>query len=667
MTIYPCKSIFEKISGEINRETLGGITLYYANHTDIVFHALKIMNRDINVSKVKERNREMNFHPIYRSKAILEYHASDAKQAIEPSRYISKSNHDHKRNINQNGKAQYEHSERRSINTESSDSEEDHESRKHSDESYWTEHQSDQSFESYSLDQNSQCSFERTYTSQKKQQQRRQPRRKRAEHKRNDTENNKRCTKLLNCTLGFMIVSLSVFVILIKTGVMERLLFKRQDRQVGEIYHNRTSQSLQPSAIQITSPSMSPSDVPSETPTHHPTFGYGVWTESSNIQGDELYGMLGRSIALDSSGKYIAISLGFDVPKVTVYRAYYDVWIPVGESFMGPSGPEGEYFGSTIRLVKEGTIVAIGNMFHNGTIGIVQVYSWNNEQWSQVGQDLTGNKTNDGFGRSIALSNSGNKICIGSALIDDGAPGSVECFYLNGNTWVQGVLERGGEMHAISSNNRGLSITNDGSFFAFTAPGVSIYRDDASYVKVFRWDDGTGLDSKEMVGGLIMTFRRPLSLDMVRTSNDQYLILAVGTPELENTSGATDPNGAGGVQVYYLDLTDTHHDWKEKGELIMCNDCGTNFGRRLSLSSDGSALVITSNTAVIFYDWTGSKWKERGYPTTSRVFQTVKKSIPNADIGYNEGNGITLAMALSLDEDGYGGYDRGKVKFYQWD
>ena len=144
------------------------------------------MNHDRNNSKVKERNQELSLHPIYRSKAILEYHASDTKQAIEPYRYISKSNQDHKRNIKRNAKARCDHTERRSISNGSFDSEEDHESSneysKHGDESYWTENQSD-SFESDSLDQNSQCSCQSGYTSRKKQQRRRQTRRKRVEHK----------------------------------------------------------------------------------------------------------------------------------------------------------------------------------------------------------------------------------------------------------------------------------------------------------------------------------------------------------------------------------------------------------------------------------------------------------------------------------------------------
>ena len=623
------------------------------------------MQKEIKASRVKLRTREENHQPIYRSKAILTYQASDAKHAIATrnGNHIREPKTRHK-------KVRLDHDENISISSGSFDSEEESLDNIHeyTDESYSTstEHQSDRSFETSSFDQQSpRYSHESRYIGHKTRQKRREPHRKRAKRKPNDMNITKRCKKLLLYALGVMVILLSGFVILIKTGVMDRLLQKWDDKKVKEISDD--SQSLYPSTTQITSPSISPSYVPSETPTNNPTFGIGSWKEISIIQGEELYGMLGRSISFDSSGKYIAISSGFNVPKVTVYRAYYDVWIAVGQPFIGPSGSEGEYFGSSIKLVNEGTIVAMGNMFHNNTMGIVQVFSWDisRTQWSQLGQDLTGNKTNDGFGRSIELSNSGNKMCIGSALIDDGAPGLVECFHLNENSWIRSVSEQGGEMHAISSNDRGLAMTHDGSFFAYTAPGVSIHRDDASYVKVFRWDVGIGFNSKEMIGSSIMTLRRPLAIDLVQTS-DQYLILAVGTPELKDSSGAVDTNGNGGVRVYFLDLSDPYQDWMERGDLIICNDCGTNFGRRLSLSFDGSALAISSNTAVMFYDWIGSKWKERGHPTTSRVFQSEEKSIPNIEIGSTLENGITLAMALSLDEDGYGGNDRGKVKFYHW-
>lgn len=464
--------------------------------------------------------------------------------------------------------------------------------------------------------------------------------------------------------LGILMFSLSIFVIL-KTGIMDKLM-KTNTSSSDHFVRSTPS----PIFIPNLSPSMKPSVVlsnfPSATPSDYPTYGNGNWLQVGIIQGNELYGMLGRAISLDSSGKYIAVSSGVSSPKVTVYRAYYDEWVPVGTLVGTVGGFEGEYYGSTVKLVKQGSILAIGNMYYNNSIGIVQIFSWaNNAQWAQVGQDLTGNKTDDGFGRAIALSESADKVCIGSAMAQDDASGLVQCFILINNYWTKSFQEFGGIMHAISSNDRGLSMTSDGSFFAFNAPGVSIYRQDASYVKVFKWSNSAGSDTKELVGGILSTPRRPLAIDLALKDDSMSLVLAIGFPEFDVDSGTTEPSGKGGVQVYTFHLYDTESAWVEMGPFLQCDTCGMNFGRRLSLSNDGNTLAVTSNYAVTFFDWTGSRWIERGYPER-RVLQTDMKSVPNVDIAINSDSGVLVTVALSMDEDGYGGNDKGKVKFYRW-
>lgn len=84
----------------------------------------------------------------------------------------------------------------------------------------------------------------------------------------------------------------------------------------------------------------------------------------------------------------------------------------------------GNSFGYVVALSSNGNQVAVGRPRHNNGIhekaGIVKIFDWSESGWIQVGQELVGQATDEGFGFAVALSSSGNRVAIGGPCHNNG-------------------------------------------------------------------------------------------------------------------------------------------------------------------------------------------------------------------------------------------------------
>ena len=75
-----------------------------------------------------------------------------------------------------------------------------------------------------------------------------------------------------------------------------------------------------------------------------------------------------------------------------------------------------DYFGHSVSLSSDGSIVAIGAYEYNGTgydgKGYVKVYKYNDTSWTKLGQDIDGEATGDRNGWSVSLSSDGSIVAI---------------------------------------------------------------------------------------------------------------------------------------------------------------------------------------------------------------------------------------------------------------
>ena len=121
----------------------------------------------------------------------------------------------------------------------------------------------------------------------------------------------------------------------------------------------------------------------------------------------------------------------------------------------------------TVALSADGSVFAVGAYAADSAKGVVQVYSWNPafRTWSQVGADIIGENFLDLSGYSLALSDDGTRLAIGTAS----SSGAVRVFEWDGTAWsLLGV--------GISGDSAGdyfglhVDLSADGEVLAATAP-----------------------------------------------------------------------------------------------------------------------------------------------------------------------------------------------------
>ena len=103
-------------------------------------------------------------------------------------------------------------------------------------------------------------------------------------------------------------------------------------------------------------------------------------------------------------------------PKL--YVVFRD-WNQIGVDIDGEAA--GDYFGFSVSLSSDGTIVAISGHLNDGTgntAGHVRVLEWVGSVWTQLGLDIDAEAAKDSFGYSVSLSSDGMIVAIGGLLND---------------------------------------------------------------------------------------------------------------------------------------------------------------------------------------------------------------------------------------------------------
>jgi hypothetical protein len=196
--------------------------------------------------------------------------------------------------------------------------------------------------------------------------------------------------------------------------------------------------------------------------------GYGTshvqifdWSDRQwNQVGPTLY-VDGRSIsiALSSDGNRVAIGTPFSefmsTPSTGLVRIYDwkgNQWTQVGSDFFGEA--DGDGFGCGVALSSDGNRIAVGAPWHNGLAGHVRIYDWaTRKEWTQVGCDLVARTPALNFGASVALSSNGDRVVIGANHLGSAKAGLVEIHDWRGSQWIPVKTHRNffGETVVISS------------------------------------------------------------------------------------------------------------------------------------------------------------------------------------------------------------------------
>jgi len=363
-------------------------------------------------------------------------------------------------------------------------------------------------------------------------------------------------------------------------------------------------------------------------------YGPGGWVQiGESINGSMLNTQLGRNVAMSSSGDIIAVAGGGggEYFPVKVYENINNEWTQLGQDLEGGGDPHkvsinaignilaigrsgasntgklsiyeyddnsevwvqlggdiigepGDYYGGYISLSKEMLLVAASFSAPYGENGGVRVFEYSDNEWAQLGGDITGVSTSNILpdNQIPCLSADGMTIAIGSLLGNTESTGLVSVYVYNGGSWSQIGQTIEGEMSGDESGTS-ISLSSDGQIMAIGAPQNNTNGDNddaewnnAGHVRVFSYSDGywsqLGSDIDGLQGGDYLG-------NSVSLSNDGTF-LAAGAPNSTSWVGYTN--------VYKWDGL----NWNQIGESIDGQGNENYFGRSVALSGDGTKLVV---------------------------------------------------------------------------
>lgn len=276
------------------------------------------------------------------------------------------------------------------------------------------------------------------------------------------------------------------------------------------------------------------------------------WIQIGNtITGSQVGDESGWCVSINSDGNIVAIGApaydenGIHSGQTRIYYYSGGVWTQMGGDIYGVS--QNDFFGFSLSLNSDGTIVAIGAPKNDGNSsnindnrGHVRVYKYNGADWVQIGDDINGEGLLDESGASVALNADGDIIAIGAPL-NNGIPydsGHVRIFEFNGSSWVQ----MGSDIDALLPYHHfgySVKISNIGNTVVIGTEKIE------NTVKVFDFVEGNWLQRPEDIVGELCLDLYGLSVDLNADGN----IIAVGNKENDGNTGYYGDD-RGSVRVY---------------------------------------------------------------------------------------------------------------------
>ncbi|MDU8884696.1 T9SS type A sorting domain-containing protein [Yeosuana sp. MJ-SS3] len=227
----------------------------------------------------------------------------------------------------------------------------------------------------------------------------------------------------------------------------------------------------------------------------------GTWTQIGNdIDGELAVDRLGFSVSLSNNGSLVAISSpwndnnGNESGYVRIFENQSGTWTQVGNNIEGEAAEDRS--GTSISLSSDGSIVAIGAYQNDGNgnlSGHARIYENQSGTWTQIGNDIDGEAEIDYFGHSVSLSSDGTIVAIGAIFNsgNGGSSGHVRIFKNQSGTWTQIGNDIDGEA-AGDQSGYSVSLSSDGSVVAISANGNDGATGvDSGHVRIYKNQSGT--------------------------------------------------------------------------------------------------------------------------------------------------------------------------------
>ncbi len=332
-------------------------------------------------------------------------------------------------------------------------------------------------------------------------------------------------------------------------------------------------------------------------------------------------------------------------------------WTQIGNDIDGEATED--EFGYSVSLSSDGSIVAIGAYMNDGggqSSGHVRVYENVAGNWTQKGNDIDGEANGDYSGNSVSLNSDGSTVAIG-AQGNNGIGidvGHVRVYEYNGSNWIQIGNDIDGEADDDNSGHS-VSLNSDGSTVAIGAQGNNGIGIDVGHVRVYEYNGSNWIQIGNDIDG---EANGDYSGHSVSLSSDGSIV-AIG-------AYMNDGNGtnAGHVRVY----ENIGGNWIQIGNDIDSEASGDNSGYSVSLSSDGSIVAIgapfnngngTYVGHVRVYENIGGNWTQIGNDIDGEADDDWSGHSVNLN-----SDGSIVAIGTPYNDDN--GNNSGHVRVYEY-
>ncbi len=276
------------------------------------------------------------------------------------------------------------------------------------------------------------------------------------------------------------------------------------------------------------------------------------WSKLGNdLNGKDGGDYFGYSISLSDDGTVIAIGAysnddtAVNAGHVRVYQYINDDWSQLGKNINGENA--WDYSGFSTAISSDGTIVAIGGYSNDGgaeNAGHVRVYQYINDDWSQLGNDIDGENSYDYSGYSTDISSDGTIVAIGARRNDGNGnnSGHVRVFEFKNNYWQQLGDDIDGE-NPEDYSGRSVALSDEGNVIAVGSDLNGDKNEDAGHVRIFEFKDNLWQQLGGDIDGESAGDFSGISVDI--EYSDKYIYSAIGAHKNEGSS-----DEAGHVRVY---------------------------------------------------------------------------------------------------------------------
>ena len=278
----------------------------------------------------------------------------------------------------------------------------------------------------------------------------------------------------------------------------------------------------------------------------------GTWTKlGADIDGEATNNASGSAVAISLDGNIVAIGAPFNsdngnsAGQVRVYQYSNNAWTKIGADIDGESSNDNS--GQAVAISSDGTIVAIGapqNSNGNGNgSGQVRVYRNIAGTWTKLGADIDGEAAGDVSGSSVAISSDGTTVAIGAPFNDGtgNSAGQLRVYQYSNSSWTKIGSDIDGNA-ASDGSGRSVAISSDGTIVAIGAPQSSMFASEKGYVKLYKNVSGTWTLIDQKIDGEASGDASGSSVAI--SSNGT--IVGIGAPSNSGINGS----GSGHVRVY---------------------------------------------------------------------------------------------------------------------